>query len=109
MFCPYLDAPPHVFVFCPQVSARDAQDATTVTFVAVAVLDVNEPPVFPASLATTLTVSKLATAGYPILRLNVQDPEGTNVRVSLQTKCVSVVAGIVISGYVESPDSVGEP
>ena len=77
-----------MFVFCPQVSARDAQDATTVTFVAVAVLDVNEPPVFPASLATTLTVSKLATAGYPILRLNVQDPEGTNVRVWLQIKCV---------------------
>ncbi len=63
-----------------QISAADPQQAFTAALVSIVVLDVNEPPAFPASLPTSLTVSKLAEAGYAIVRLNARDPEGTNVR-----------------------------
>jgi hypothetical protein len=60
-----------------QVSARDALFANSTVFVVINVVDVDEPPVFPASLTAPVRVAKSATAGYEIVRLNAYDPEGT--------------------------------
>ncbi len=79
-----------------RVSARDALSASSTVFVLVNILDVNEPPVFLASLSAPVRVSKTADVGYEVLRLNAQDPEGTTLSYAI-TAASSTGSGPVLT------------
>jgi hypothetical protein len=66
--------------YSAQLAVRDSAGASVSAPVSITVTDVNEPPVFPASVtAGGLTVQKASRAGTSVLQLNARDPEGTEV------------------------------
>lgn len=62
------------------IIVRDRAGAVALAPVVVSVLDINEPPVFPATVYNSnLTVQKAARVGTVVTQLNARDPEGTQV------------------------------